>query len=191
MSVCSRLTADGLGISASKSVVTASTKKLGEAVAKRLKQFGIKCVKKVKPLGIGMASGTQHDAGVLKARLKNFKKRTTRFQRLRKAGIDTAKLIRTGGGAAITYGEFACGVSPSLLLNQRRTVGAATATEAGTGGQNLDLALILADGSEGASGPSVCSTHTTYWALGDRECGTGGYRSRTCTGWQPGGLQSL
>ena len=116
-----------------------------------------------------MASGTQRNAGVLIARLKNFKKRTARFQSLRRAGIDTAKLIRTGGGAAIAYGGFACGVSPSLVLNQRRTVGAATATEAGIGGQNLDLAFILVDGSEKGRADPAFGAHTqpiVHWAMG-------------------------
>ena len=40
-SVCSRLTADGLEISASKSVVTAYTPELGRCIAARPKRFGI------------------------------------------------------------------------------------------------------------------------------------------------------
>ena len=42
---CSRLTSDGLEISATKSVVTATTRQIGEAVAQRLGAFKIKCLK--------------------------------------------------------------------------------------------------------------------------------------------------
>ena len=54
--------------------------------------------------------------------------------------------MRTGGVAALSYGEFATGVSPSMLLQQRRAVAACTARTAGFGGQCLDRALLVADG---------------------------------------------
>ena len=46
----------------------------------------------------------------------------------------------------MTYGEAAMGVSDSQLLGQRRAAAAACAPASGAGGQNLDLALTLADG---------------------------------------------
>ena len=39
-SICCRLTADGLEVSATKSVVTASTRELGEGIANKLKTSG-------------------------------------------------------------------------------------------------------------------------------------------------------
>lgn len=62
-------------------------------------------------------------------------------------GVSAAKLFRTGGKAAMTYGEAINGVSDSLLRDQRRTDSVATAPAAGGGDQNLDLALMMADGS--------------------------------------------
>jgi hypothetical protein len=97
MIVCSRLTADGMEISAAKSVVTASTQAVGEEVARRTKAFGIKFQKMAKSLGIGVAGGGRAHNGVLRGRLAQFKKRIRRFQTLRRTGVDTAKLIRTGG----------------------------------------------------------------------------------------------
>ena len=44
------------------------------------------------------------------------------------------------------YGQAAMGVSDSHLLAQRRTAAVACSPASGAGGQNLDLALILADG---------------------------------------------
>lgn len=49
--------------------------------------------------------------------------------------------------AAIVYGEAAMGISNSMLLAQRRTTAAATAPPSGNAGQNLDLTLLIADGS--------------------------------------------
>ena len=63
--------------------------------------------------------------------------------------MNTARLVRTGI-RALTYGSSITGVPDSLLHNQRRTVGAITAPGAGAGGQNLDVAMVLAD--EGKSG---------------------------------------
>ena len=106
-SICSRLTADGLEISASKSVVTASSQSLGEDIAANLSQFGIRFTKRVKALGIGLAAGNRRNAKVLRDRLNQFRKRLPRFQRLKQAGVDTANLLRTGGIAAMAHGEFA------------------------------------------------------------------------------------
>ena len=55
-------------------------------------------------------------------------------------------VLRTGGTAGLTYGNF-CGTAPSVLLAQRRAVAPAAAPAAGTVGQNINMALILADGS--------------------------------------------
>lgn len=82
LSVCSRLTKDGLEISASKSVVTASNQTLGKAICNRLGKLGISFVKRVKSLGVGMGSGTCKNAGIQNSRLKSF----GRFQSLRRAG---------------------------------------------------------------------------------------------------------
>jgi hypothetical protein len=62
--------------------------------------------------------------------------------------VDTARILRTGGVAALTFGQMAMGTPPATLLLQRRAVAAAAAPTAGLAGQNLDLALMLADGSD-------------------------------------------
>ena len=70
-----------------------------------------------------------------------------KFRRLVKLGVKTDRIVRTGGLAAITFGQAIAGVSSTTLLGQRRLVGAATAPPGGSGGQDLDVALMLADGS--------------------------------------------
>ena len=78
-------------------------------------------------------------------RLRAFRQRLPRFRRLRAAGVSTARLLRTGGVAAMPYGQAVMGVAPSVLLRQRRAAAAAAAPAAGVCGQSLDLALMLAD----------------------------------------------
>ena len=59
----------------------------------------------------------------------------------------------------MTYGEAAMGVSDSLLLGQRRAAAVACAPASGTGGQNLDLALILADGGPRSMADPAFAAH--------------------------------
>ena len=80
-------------------------------------------------------------------RLKAFKSRGPRFRKLAVAGVCTKRLMRTGGGAALTYGQALTGVAPSTLLAQRRAAAAACAPAGGQRGQDLDLAFTLAEGS--------------------------------------------
>ena len=87
----------------------------------------------------------RRNVDVAKHRLKMMKKRVPRFRRLRRIGISTSRLLRAGAKAAMTYGQNVLGVSNSLLRDQRRTAAVISAPESGIGGQNLDLALILAD----------------------------------------------
>ena len=72
-----------------------------------------------------------------------------------KLGIKTDRVVRTGGLAAMTFGQAITGVSNSTLMGQRRVVGAATAPAGGNGGQDLDVALMLADGrAKGKADPT-------------------------------------
>ena len=65
----------------------------------------------------------------------------------RRVGVDTAVLVRTGGGSALMYGLHTIGVSPSTLRSQRSAVAAAGSPVSERGGQELNFALVIADGS--------------------------------------------
>ena len=112
-----------------------------------------------------MGSGTCKNAGIQNSRLKNFKKRKGRFLSLRRAGVDTAKLIRAGGNAAIVYGGFAYGVAPSLLLGQRRAA-AATAPEEGGGTKSRPRVNHRRRQRARQSRPGLRCTCPAHWALG-------------------------
>jgi len=152
-----------------KSVVTATTRKVGEAIADKLSGFKVRYAAKLKGLEVGMAAGTRQHSSVLKDRLNAFSKRCMRMQRLRTIGINTAKIARTGGLAAVVYGEFTSGLNPSLLHRQRRTMATAVAPSTGSGGQNVDYALMMADGSAAGVADPAFPAHEQpigHWAMG-------------------------
>ena len=66
---------------------------------------------------------------------------------LARARVRTSKLLRTGGIAAMSYGESITWVSNRMLRAQRGTAAKARALAAGSCGQDLDLALVMADNS--------------------------------------------
>ena len=82
-----------------------------------------------------------------KGRLQGYSARVARFRRLRKIGVDTERLLRVGL-KTMTYGSSIMGVACGMLRSQRQVAVAIAAPGAGTGGQNMDIALMLADGSE-------------------------------------------
>ena len=119
-------------------------------------------------MGAPLGAGTRRNCRVALKRTADFRLRMPRFRKLRRLGIHTAKLMRTGGVAALTYGQGVVGVSPSTLRNQRRMVATATAPVAGGCGQQLDLALVMADGSSRGRADPAFAAHIDpigQWAL--------------------------
>ena len=122
---------------------------------------------RVKPLGAGLAAGVARNCKVMLHRLHQFKTRLSRYKMLRQAGANTAMLVHTGGLAALMHGYMALGVAPSVLLQQRRAINAAAAPSSGLGGQELDIALVIADGSlKGKADPAFVahSDVIVHWA---------------------------
>ena len=114
----------------------------------------------LKTLGAALGAGRSRNASVQMQRFSAFKQRIPKYRKMRKLGIRTDRLIRTGGLAGLTYGQSISGVSNSLLLGQRRAVGAATAPASGSGGQDLDVALLLADGGAKGRADPACPAHS-------------------------------
>ena len=167
-SVCDGVREAGMDISTTKSVCTASSPSLTHRIASDLREYDIKPVVRTKSLGVGLAAGNRRNASVINKRLKDYKKRLARFRMLRQAGVDTNRLNRTGGTAALVWGQEALGVPPSTLQQQRRAVAAAGAAGSGMCGQDLDLALILADGSATGMADPAFAAHSGplgHWAM--------------------------
>ena len=157
--VCDGMTDALLEVSQKKSVCTASCDDIGVALAAGLRRYAVAYARRVKSLGAGLGAGVRRNAQVATKRLKAFRQRLPRFRRLRAAGVSTARLLRTGGIAAMTYGQAIIGVPSSILLQQRRSAAAAAAPSNGICGQSLDLALIVADESIGGKADPAYAAH--------------------------------
>jgi len=155
-----------LAFSQTKNVVCASSNALAKEVVAAVTNIKIKCASRVASLGCGLGAGVRRNAKIMNKRLKSFVARRRRFRMLRKSRVNTARILRTGGNAAMVFGQGALGVSDSLLLQQRRA--SASSTAVSTCGANLDITLLLADDqSEGAADPAF-SAHLGVihkWAL--------------------------
>ena len=155
MGKCIRIIAEGIleagmVMSDTKSVCSASTSQLANTLCKGWKEdddIHILVQQNVKSLGAGLGAGRRRNTAVQRKRLGAFKRRVPKFRRLVKLGIKADRVVRTGGLAGMTFGQAITGVSNSTLLRQRQVIGAATAPAGGSGGQDLDVALMLADGS--------------------------------------------
>ncbi len=157
--VCDGMTDALLEVSQRKSVCTASSDALGDLLANGLRRYAVQYARRVKSLGVGLGAGIRRNAQVVSRRLRAFRQRVPRFRRLRAVGVSTARLLRTGGIAAMTYGQAVMGVATSTLLQQRRCAAAAAAPANGTCGQSLDLALIVADESATGKADPAFAAH--------------------------------
>ena len=140
------LTTIGLKFSPTKNAILATDSGLASAIARRLPKLTMALPKGAKSLGGALGAGRRRNAQVAAKRLKNFKARKPHFKKLRRAAgaARTALVLRTGGTAALTYGQANMGISNSMLQSQR----SATAAAYARGGHgDLDLSLIMADAS--------------------------------------------
>ena len=136
----------GMEFSHTKNSCVASSSQLACDIARSLPNLHMGVSKRAKSLGGALGGGRLRNTQVLQQRLKQFRVRRVRFQHLRRAigAQRTNTVLRTGGTAALVYGQANTGVSCSTLLAQRRAV-AASAVTCGAG--DLDMTLIMADGS--------------------------------------------
>ena len=129
--------------SETKRVVGASKRSMGQNIVEALKQWGVKLEDNTKALGVGMGAGRRRCVRFLEERLHKFTKTIPRHARLRRVGIDSARLVKTGGIQRMTYGVEITGVSDSLLYRQRKA--AAKAAMPGVAGSGVDEILFAAD----------------------------------------------
>ena len=102
----------------------------------------------------------------VRKRLGAFVNRRAKFKRLRAAGVRTDRLLRTGGISAMTFGQRALGVSDAVLLQHCRASAACACVS--TAGANLDLSLLLADGTSNGAADPAFEAHVGvvhHWAL--------------------------
>ena len=144
--LCDGLLALRLRLSDGKCLCTASSAALGHRIAGGLRRFGIRYAARVKSLGVGMGAGVRRNVQAQTGRFRQFASRLRRFAALLVSKVSVARVLRTGGTAALAYGDDVVGVSSSALLARRRAVAAAISPP--TRGRALELTLILADLSD-------------------------------------------
>ena len=144
--LCDGLVALRLKLSEGKCQCSANSASVGHRVAAALSEFGVRYSARVKSLGVGMASGARRNVKVQASRFRTFAARLRNYAKLQRSRVATARIIRTGGKATMTYGDDVAGVSDAALLSRRRAVAAAVSTS--THGRDLELALILTDSTE-------------------------------------------
>ena len=93
-----------LSFSDTKNVCCASRARFGIAVVSALPDITVSYKHRVTSLGSGLGAGRRRNAGVVAKRLGSFVRRRARFRRLRRAGVRTDRIIRTGGSAAMEFG---------------------------------------------------------------------------------------
>ena len=104
-------------------------------------------------------------------RLKELKARKGLFRVLKRCKLDVARILKTGGVLALTYGQETMVVPPTMLLAQRRLTAGLLVTE---GSGDLDLRLALADGSGRAKVDPAFLAHLAPIGLGQRPHGAVG-----------------
>ena len=141
-----------LGVSAAKSLAVGSTFRMARAVAAACRTKALTAVRSAKLLGVGAAGGRARCIKVLKLRIKAFRKRVPRIQRLRRAGVNAIRLTRAAGTPMLTYGADVSSMAPSHLEAARRTIAKAVAPTAG--GKSSQIVLYAADGARGTLDPA-------------------------------------
>ena len=153
----------GMEVSATKSMVTASTPaaaKLLEASipAGRVKAVHPRTGQPAKMLGVGTKGGSVRTTKVYNKRVQQFKKKTGRFKTLKNHGFATRYAVQAATAMpAIGYGLEAAGISNSALRQLRCMVNNAAGTA--TGGGNHEVELLARDALHGRLDPAF-DAHT-------------------------------
>ena len=148
----------GMAFSPTKNAVVASTPALADAIDGQLRRLVVAKLRGARSLGSALGGGKSRHAALQRQRLQSFRVRRVQFQKVRRlAGARrTGAVLRSGGTAALTYGQATVGVACSTLLTQRRAVAAAYSRGGCPG--DLDLTLVLADGpAQGGADPAFAA----------------------------------
>ena len=101
---------------------------------------------------VGKCGGKKRCVAHLVKRTDTFRKKVPRLLALRRSGIQVAKMTRTLGPPALTFGTEICGMADRHLQATRGVI--ARAASPLTSGRNVDLALLLLDGATGTVDPA-------------------------------------
>jgi hypothetical protein len=154
-----------MDVSGSKSKVLAGRPSLAVAVVEAVHTEKLSFTRRGKLLGTDTVGGRRRSTITFLERVQTFSQQIPRLHALRKAGVNSAQMVRMGGPPATLYGCEVMGVSDtSLNLVRART---ATAAAPQAGGKNPELTLYTLDGTAGTLDPAF-EAHAApllCWAL--------------------------
>ena len=130
-------------MSSNKNVVLASNSLVGKEVERVLGRWGVRHVRAAKMLGVGSAGSKCRSTAGATQRIRGLLGRMGQFGKLRRAGIDMTRLLRTGALAPAQFGQSCLGVADYALLQLRRA--AAGAIKGATAGKQPGMVLAAAD----------------------------------------------
>ena len=147
----------GMEVSASKSVVTASSPAAARLLATSVRKGKVKYVhptkgQPAKMLGVGSRGGSTRTTKVFNKRIQAFSKKARRFDTLKKAGFNTRMAVQATAMPSIGYGAETAGISNAALGRVRSLVNTAAGTP--TGGGNWEAELFARDAAHGRFDPA-------------------------------------
>ena len=135
----------------------ASSSRVGKEVEKGLGHWGIRFVRTAKMLGADSAGGIRRSTAAATQRVKGLLRRMGQFGKLRRAGIDTARLLRTGALASAQFAQACLGIGDYALLQLRRA--AAGIIGGSTAGKQPGMVLAAADAKLGHRADPAFAAH--------------------------------
>ena len=95
----------GMSFSDTKNVVCASNDGIAKRIKAKLRGIKVKVARRVVSLGSGTGGGTRRNVTQMNKRLGAFRARIPRFKALRRSGVRTDRLLRTGGMRPLLLGR--------------------------------------------------------------------------------------
>ena len=108
-------------------------------------------------LGVGVTAGARRNMQATAQRIKKLAGRKENYAKLRQLGIDTGRILRTGGVSTMTYGLHVHGVSDYMLLQMQRVAAGLCGSMAKGSHHNSDL--IVADNGRNRKADPAFNAH--------------------------------
>ena len=155
----------GMEVSAKKSKLIASSAAIASAIIHGTASTKVSYARHGRMLGTDAVGGRRRSAYNFRNRLEDFGLKASKFQQLRKLGVNSPQMVRAAGVPAIAYGCETFGISDTGLNTARSKIAAAASPSAG--GKNPILVLLALDGSSGTLDPAFAAhvTPARQWAL--------------------------
>ena len=187
--LCTSLTEVGLAVSPKKNCCLASSAALGRRIAARLTPWAVQHVEVAKMLGVGVTAGVRRNMQATAQRIKKLAGRKENYAKLKRLGIDTGRILRTGGVSTMTYGLHVHGVSDYMLLQMRRVAAGLCGSMAR--GSHHNLELIVADNGRNRKVDPAFDAHQLPIGAWAEACWQGWLHYTTLEGMVQGARRAL